>query len=128
MTKLAAPLLMLRWLVITVIMVARLAAPAMAMQPPAELAGFLDPGAICHALPDDGGTPAPKPVPHAHDCGLCPACHIAQASVLPALGPVPPMPRHAMVRRVLAPLPPSTAGPQQGWSPSRPRGPPSLRI
>lgn len=130
----AASLRTLRWLLIAVIMAGRLVAPAMSMTmsmpmaPPAGLAGLLDAGAICHAVPDDTDTPAPKPAQHSHECGLCPSCHIVQASVLPALGPTPPMPQPGAIRRVLAPPPPATAPPSSAWTPSRPRGPPTLRI
>ncbi len=97
-----------------------------------DLAALLDGQAICHADgPEDPGQPAPGPLNHpghAHDCALCPACHLAAAPALIAPGdPLLLLPFLASMG-MAAPPPPATGPPRGVRSAASPRGPPNSAV
>lgn len=97
-----------------------------------DLVRLLGDAPICHsggaatAAPDTGERPAPPAVP-AHECALCPVCHIAAA---PALLPTPVlvMGSGPVGRAGIAWHPPSTGPPRHDRYAVRPRGPPATRV
>ena len=110
-------------LLATLLMVARLIAPAMAMPLPAADPVELALQTICHA--DGPGPPGAPAQPDHTDCLLCPACHLVAHAALPAPGPLL-LPPSVMAVGVSAPLPPATGPPSRVRTPAQPTGPPAL--
>lgn len=105
----------------TLILFARLLAPAMAM--PSDIGGPLIP--ICHSGAS-GEAPGSTDHPAQHDCLLCPACHLVSHAVLPMpMIPGVPLPAVSPIG-LAAPLPPPTGPPIQVRTVAQPTGPPAL--
>jgi hypothetical protein len=129
----------IRTLLAVLVLLMRASAPGMALPvtggaDAASLAALLGGDAICHAGGDQDSDRSPAaPVPghtpgHAHDCGLCPACHLLGAPALPAGGVAVIPPLAVWTTQRLAALPPATGPPQARRTAARPRGPPSLSV
>lgn len=96
----------------------------------ASLIQGLDEVPICHGGAADASSnqePSGDPAIPAHDCALCPVCHLAAApALLPAAAWI--MTPRPAGRAGMALRPPSTGPPQHDRYAARPRGPPALRV
>jgi hypothetical protein len=96
------------------------------------LAGLFDAQAICHADgrvdTSPGQAPSKHPAGHAHDCGLCPICHVLAAPALLPVGEAELSPRLTPRVRSRAMPPPSTGPPAILRASTSPRGPPSVSV
>lgn len=111
----------------------RLALPGLWSAGPADdLVRLLGEAPICHgggaatAAPDTGERPDAPAVP-AHECALCPVCHIAAAPALLS-PPVLVMAPGPAGMAGIAWRPPSTGPPRHDRYAVRPRGPPATCV
>jgi hypothetical protein len=119
----------LHLLVAALVLMARLLAPDMAFaaSAPTDLATLLG-AEICHA---DGTVPDKAPAApghHAHDCLLCPACHLSAQLAIPVATAVPIATGAVTLVNHAAMAPPTTGPPAQPRVADQPTGPPAVSI
>ncbi len=118
---------MVRMLVAVLVLMALVVGPVRAFAMAAAAAPTAD-LLICHASAADADqTPAQAPV-HAHDCQLCPACHLAAQPALAAgAGVFVSAPAITMVADTTL-LPPATGPPSPVDAATPSTGPPASAV